>query len=1065
MPGYTLGLDIGVTSIGWAIVSNGVVERCGVHLFDAGVADAHHFDQGKDMPRAAARRQARAARRLIWRRAERKRNLLRALIRGGLLPEGDVTTPAAIDRYVKSLDGKLVPKWCKSGNHLDQQTVFYRMRAEAAVRRVELLELGRCLYHLAQRRGFLSNRKVDRSSSDDELGVVKSSIKTLQDRIDAHPVATLGALLASIDVVDERLRGRWTARSMYAHEFAVIWAQQTAHHPALSESLRQALHRAIFHQRPLKGSSHLVGKCELIPSKRRAPIAARVFQTFRVLSVINNLRLSLPNGDEIPLADEQRSVLREHLLREPELSFAAGRKLLGRLPPRSKFNLEAGGEKRIIGHRTDSTLRSLFGDRFETLTDEDREAVVADLRSIVDPDACRRRAREHWSLDDAAAERFVNTELEDGYASLSLTAIARLLPHLERELTYAEARKIEFPASFESKPATDELPPLDPPRHGGKRGRVNRPLSNVPTPAVLRALSELRTVVNAIIRRFGKPERVHVELARDLKKGRKRREEIWKRMRAREKDRKRALAAIVADGGLGTRQPKPVDIDKYLLAEECGWTCPYTGTSFGLHDLLGESSKLDIEHIWPFSRSLDNSWMNKTLCIHEENRGRKRGATPYEAYSGTPERYKQICQRVRAFKTDPYIRSEKLRRFEADAIDADEFLNRHLTETRQISRAASEYLGLLYGGPIDSDGRRRVQVSAGGATAWLRREWGLDRVLGPRHEPEGDGPEPASIGKNRADHRHHAVDAIVIAMTDAAAVKRLAAAAETSERLGSFKLFSGVEPPAPGFLDQIRARVDEIVVSHRQSRKVRGKLHGDTLYSKPHAERRRIRKELRKLTIGDVTGDAIVDIRAREAIRRKLADLGGIEPAKAFADPTNLPMVAGADGREVRLRKVRLAVDVHPKSVGRGERERFVASTQGSNHHTVIYARLDANGRETRWFDRPASLLEVYERKRLGQPIVDRTVPDGCVFKFSLAANEYIELDLPRGEGRGIFRVLNISDGDIEVRQDRDGRTGDEIKRSPGERAALRLSGAKVLKRRARKVFVNHLGQVANAGG
>src|SRR5690606_19792671 len=112
---------------------------------------------------------------------------------------------------------------------------------------------------------------------------------------------------------------------------------------------------------------------------------------------------------------------------------------------------------------------------------------------------------------------------------------------------------------------------------------------------VTRSLSEMRKVVNAIIRRYGKPELIRVELSRDLKRSRKMRERMSRENREQERRRDRAKEELLRKTAL--RQPRRSDVERLLLAEECGWICPYTGRPFGMEDLFGPHPRLDVEHI------------------------------------------------------------------------------------------------------------------------------------------------------------------------------------------------------------------------------------------------------------------------------------------------------------------------------------------------------------------------------------------------------------------------------------------------------------------------------------
>jgi CRISPR-associated endonuclease Csn1 len=1091
---FVLGLDLGVSSIGWAMIGTEVphrIIRAGVHLFEAGVdggkQDAETaMETGREKSRAMPRRNARQQRRQTWRRALRKRKILKALIRHGLFPEpiDRLASPADIDAYLKQRDAELRATWevRPEVDHRTRQVLPYRLRAEALHRKLEPYEVGRAIYHLAQRRGFLSNRKTDvEDSADDDknTGAVKKGISELDALMEAAGAETLGAYFASLDPSSKenhRIRGRWTARSMYEHEFHRIWDEQAKHHPdAMTASAMQEVRRAIFFQRPLKSQRHLIGRCSLITTKRRAPIADRLFQYFRMIQKVNDLAIIpcmkvveddidrktgeiklnpktgrpkpanriVPDPTQVPrpLTTEERNAAIE-LLSQGDASFTKLR-TAGAAPKLSRFNFENEGESKLPGLRTDGKLRNIFGERWDQLTGDGKDAVVDDCLSIVRADVMEKRGREHWQLSAENARAFARVKLEEGYANLSRAAMRKLLPELENGTRYATARKEHFPESLVSVEPVDELPPV--------AVAFDDPVS----PAVARALSEMRSVVNAIIRRYGRPEHIRIEMARDLKKGPKRRQAISKNMADRRKLRESAAWRLLKEYPNRGSSPEDVsgtDILKVLLADECNWCCPYTGRCFGWEDVFGSNPTIDIEHTWPFTRSLDDSRINKTLCDVHENRNVKRNRMPSEVYSG--DRFAEIIQRVATFKGDDAKR--KLERFQAEAIPPD-FTNRHLSESRYVSRKAAEYVALLYGGLSDEESTRRVHMTSGGLTAWLRREWGMNAILSDRNEKERD------------DHRHHAIDAIIVALTTASIVKKLQQSAARADEARSHRRFAGVEPPFD--LEDARRSIEAIVVSHRQNKKARGKFHNDSIYSKPLPENsgkagHRIRKELHKLNEKEL--DSIVDPRIRAVVRKAYDQRrleGAKDPSQAFSEEIYRPELPHGD----RVRRVRLFTTAKPKLLGssendrkhRGESKQRRVNLQ-NNHHTVIMARLDKDGKENTWVDEPVTMLEAMDRVRDGKPLISREVPEGQVFKFSLAANDYIEMDLTDGQGRAIYRILSVSKNDLEVASHTDGRTSKE-RMAAKERERVR--GSSLHKRNARKVHINYLGEVKNAGG
>lgn len=1048
---YVLGLDIGANSIGWAALKLGPDGKpcgllssqddyptMGVRVFEEGVDQYGEGD--REQTRNAQRRAARLRRRQAMRRARRLKRTFRLLQDAGLLPqfpEGAIKQAgderAARDALIKELDQKLAAKWAAVLPPDQRQVAIerlpYFLRARALDHRLEPYELGRALYHLAQRRGFQSNRKSV-PKKDEKPGEVQEAITQLDrdmqkpDPVTGQPFArTLGEYFFKIDPAQQPIRRRWTSRKMYRNEFEKIWAAQAAFSPDLQhrtvavpqikngrlqrvdQPLRDALEKALFHQRPLKSVARFIGECELEPGRKRAPVCFLDAQRFRMLQKVNDLRIRLSDSDrEAPLSDEQRQTLIKHLQENEKLTFAQIRSLL-KLPKGSEFNYERGGEKKLIGNVTFARFKGLFGDRWTALSPEEQEQAVLDLWTIQNPEALERRVRAKkgvWSRLDPSpdeAKQVAEMPLEDGYLKLSRRAIAKLLPHMERGLSFAEARGKAYPDK-QAAQALDFLPPIN----AKGTDRASNPLKEFRNPVVSRALTELRKVVNALIRVYGKPELIRVELARDLKRNRKDRAELIKRMRENEELREQARVKLV---NAGYQDPKGGDILRRRLADECGWVCPYTGRSFNMAQLM--NGEVEVEHIIPFSRSLDDSYMNKTVCYADENRN-KRDKTPYEAYGHDPVRWGEILQRMRKNVEDYGMPREKLRRFQFNAGELERFLDdftqRQLNDTRYASVKAREYLTLLYGGNLtqgkDAAGKIRVQVGAGQVTAWLRNVLGLNRIL-------GDGGE-----KTRDDYRHHAIDAMAIALTSSLTIQNLSAAASLPAWMrrngGKVRKFGQVSPPWPSFLDDVRQAVGRILVSHRVSRRVRGTLHAETFYSKPQQHNGKtyshVRRELCELKPSEV--DDIVDDAVRAAIRSRLRELGETDPRKAFdfSRPETLPTMR-CGHRINRIRKVRIRKANSTFALGKGSAARYVENE--NNHHLEIIETRDAKGK-IKWEGIVVSLFEAVRRRVEGRPVVQTDHGEGKRFLFSLVREDSIELKLTENGKPVLYRVTGFSE-------------------------------------------------------
>ena len=784
---------------------------------------------------------------------------------------------------------------------------------------------------------------------------------------------------------------------------------------------------AIFYQRPLKSASGFIGACELEPKRHRAPWALLDAQRFRLLQMVNNTRLiDLGTGEERPLTTDERERLVSALERQAQMTFPAAKKLLGFKSKQVRFNLEEGGEARFLGNRSVAALAAIFGERWWGMPRNQREAVVEDVLTIESEDALARRGVHYWRLNRQAADALAVVRLEPGYCSFSRVALAKLLPHLEQGLSVAEACDLAYPDRRASAVPHDEL------------ARLEDALPSLRNPVVARVLTELRKVVNAIVREYGKPLVVRIELAREVKRSRRGREEAAKRMRQQEQRRKVATALLLQDAGI--EHPTRDDIERVLLWQECGGQCPYTGRPIPFGKLFGPHPEFDVEHIIPFSRSFDNSFVNKTLCHAEENRRVKANRTPYEAYHGTP-RYEEILGRVRAFSG--VKAREKLRRFQDAEVEGfDDFTSRELNDTRWASRLAADYVGTLFGGRIDANGTLRVQVSSGQLTSFLRGAWELNRML------SGDS------AKSREDHRHHAVDAVTIALTAPGAVKALS---DSSERAWAerHRLFSHLPAPWANFDREVRDVIGGINISHRAERRVSGALHDETLYGVA-AERGTVvvRKPVHALT--EREADGIVDEAVRLAVQEKRRLLGDFK--KLEQDP---PTLISRAGKRVPIRRVRIRKHERVVRVGKGSRQRQVI--EGSNHHIEIVAEVDAKGRETRWIGRVVSMLQASKRlaSRPPVPVVARTVGGAERFKFSLCRGDGVLLG--DGDSPRLWIVQKISSNQtgattIVLKPPADARRVNDIPtqgriHSPN---TLRKAGA-------RKVVVDPVGNVRDA--
>jgi CRISPR-associated endonuclease Csn1 len=850
--------------------------------------------------------------------------------------------------------------------------------------------VGRALLHIAQRRGFRSGRIEEAQSAEKadekkkkELGQVKGKIAELPEEFKRAGASTIGEYWSKLDPNKKRIRGwgNWSSRQMHLEEFERVWERQAPCHPnEMTPAAYRMVKRRIFFQRPLKSQAGLIGSCELEPGHRRAPLAHLLYQRFRILQTVGDLRVVSSNRLARPLTLEERAKALALLSSEQTVTFASLKKALALRGER--FSHEAAERKSVPGNRTGCKLRNVFGAQWDSLSESDRNEIAGCVRSMDDKDALCRLAQRRWGLDSERAGLLADVVLEQGYGALSLAALRKLVPLMEQGLGYTEALERAYPDRLK-RPVKDSLPPVD--------------LRAIRNPAVIRSLTELRKVVNAIIHDYGRPERVQIELAREMKKTAETRKKIWEENEKRRKLREQATATIFKECGLG--KPSREDVDKAVLYEECHHEDPYTGASIGFCDLFGSEAKWEIEHIIPYSRCLDDSLGNKTLCDRETNR-RKGNRTPFEAFGGTPE-WEAMLERVKKFGD-----VRKRARFATEEGVEElfrQYTERQLNDTKYASRLAAEYLGLLYGGTCDELSNKRVYTVSGGVTAQIRRGWRLHSIL-------RDGPSQSEDKKPRDDHRHHAIDALVVALTSESAVQALSRASEQA-RLDHRRGFR-VDDPWAGFLDDVRHVVGAIKVSHRTNHRLRGALHAESIYSPERSgqggeRRHRIRKPLSSLSEAEVK--EIVDNEVRGAVEEKLQEVGQRDPRKAFKNGTNLPALKNRHGEPVPIRRVRIYISESTTRVGSGATERQVVTAE--NHHLAIYQGADRNG-APRWTGQVVSRLEATLRKNAREEVIAPT-DERAALVMALYKGDIVEMAVPGSEDgeRDLFVVRGFSVG------------------------------------------------------
>ncbi|UJL45642.1 type II CRISPR RNA-guided endonuclease Cas9 [Virgibacillus sp. NKC19-16] len=643
---YRIGLDIGTNSVGWSVIELALDENNKkfetVTIVDAGV---RMFDKA-EIPKTGAslaepRRLARSSRRRLRRRSERKKEIRQLLVNFDVLNEQEL-------KQLYPLQEGSVDIW--------------DIRLEGLDRLLSRQEWGRLLIHLAQRRGFKSNRKSEQS--DKETGAVLSSVKDNKERLTKY--RTVGEMWMNdpeFMKYDKRRNssGEYVfnvSRYDLEQEIVTLFESQRGFRSShATEELQEAYLKIWNHQLPFASGSAIlkkVGSCSLEPEERRIPKATYTFQYYMALDKINRIRV----GTNVePLTTEQRATILEKLFNREDLAkrksapvvkYSDIRKWI-KLDETLKFNeltydpeakLNQNEKLPFVNLNAFYQIKRVTdihtADTGETYNKDDYDAIGFALTVYKTDKDIRNYLKSSQNLAKRVfAEELIDSLLLLSYSKfghLSSKAIQNLLPHMEKGLTF--------------KKAADELGYDTTGLQKAKREKLLPPIpDDIANPVVKRALTQSRKVVNAIIKRYGSPVSVHIELARELSKTHEERNKLVKSQRA---NYERNTGAIKMLTEFGILNPKGHDIVRYKLWEEQERKCAYSQKKIPAEEFFKElkrernsAPKLDVDHILPYSQSFMDNYHNKVLVYSDENR-KKGNRIPFDYLRNRGNRWRTL---------------------------------------------------------------------------------------------------------------------------------------------------------------------------------------------------------------------------------------------------------------------------------------------------------------------------------------------------------------------------------------------------------------------------------------
>ena len=920
---YTLGLDIGIASIGWAVLGNdedGTPNRIidlGVRIFES----AEVQKTGESL--AAPRRDARSARRRLRRHRHRLERIRYLLVQQGVLTQEEMT-----HLYDKS-----------------DMVSPYQLRTEGLDRLLNAREFSKVLIHLAQRRGYQSNSTAEEAKNEKENGIIKTAILENQQRMGRGGYRTIGEMMYRDAAFWETINGiryhctrnkagdyRFTVdRASILAEVSILFeAQRRLGSPWASVEMEDAYTAILSGQRSFdegpggdspfrKGISDRVGYCTLEPTEQRAAKADATFEYFKLLQDLNHMRL-VDNSGSHPLTQQQRALLEEMAFRSANLTYGQLRKKLG-LSDEVRFaGLYYGqdtiekAEKRKWPqmqsyHKIRTALDKVSKDAIQTLTQDQLDA-IGEILTAYKADAARIEHLQSAGIPKEYYKTLLTLSFSK-YGKLSCCAMRKLIPFLQQGMRYDEACKaagLDF--------------------HGadGKVEKLSDFLNEITNPVVRRAVSQTIKVVKAVVDTYSKREEmkldaVRIELAREMHHSIKERNRMKKRQEEN-REKNEQVKAQILETKPGTRVTG-LDIVKFKLHQEQKGFCPYSGKEIK-KERLYEPGYAEVDHIIPYSRCFDDSYSNKVLVLAEENQ-QKGNCTPYEYFGANEQRWHEFSARVRASVRD-FKKRQKLLNTSFGEEQKNEFTQRNLNDTQHITRVVYNYLRNNLKFADSACAKAPVRAVNGAVTAMLRGRWGIEKMRG-----NGD--------------LHHCKDAVVIAATSDSMIKDLTKYYQEEEQrfmgkthfvdpaTGEVLTRKEFPQPWPRFREELEARLDPtnpkealmalnlstyefdpeeeippVFVSHMPKHTVTGAAHKETIRGKTETGTV-VKTALTSLKLdknGEIEGyyNPQTDPRLYQALVERLRQFDG-EGKKAFAEPFYKPKKDGTPGP--RVDKVKIA--------------------------------------------------------------------------------------------------------------------------------------------------------------
>lgn len=800
-PYIILGIDLGIGSCGWALIdtANGRIVHLGSHLWDP------PQEPKSKISKAKTRRDARSSRRAVKRTADRKKHCLELFREEGLVPED------AGREWLQTAKGDMSP---------------LESRIAALDHVLDDRAWAQALYNIASRRGYIPHGED--AEDDGEEGKVKKALKENAELMEGGGYRTIEEALCNM----KRSRNRdgdyskCVTHSQLVDEARKLFEAQRGYgnmHAGVEFEGRY-LAEVGWEKDVTDRDARVydtVGPCMYGLDGKRAAKAAYTFQLCRAYEQVCNVRIVRPDGSEESLAPETRQEIIATLFsptplkrnRNCEVKYSRLRKMLdlGSLEGFKGIPIQDEGKLHVSEPRAWKKLRSALSEGLMTRMAEDRalaDGVGSALAYASSEDSLREQLGK-LDLDDGEIDEIANgvpyrSKVFKGYGDRGMTALDMLVGAFE------ESDEVVTIYDAEKETGLYELRTSDRRERGYRLPEYRAYDPTCKNPVVLRAMGRLQKVVNAVIGKYGMPDEIHIELARELKHSKKEKAAIARGNAMRRNQRAAYRETIAELLQCDESDVTGKQLRKYGLWVEQENRDLYTGEPIDCMRMLQDQTYTEIDHILPYSRSCDDGQNNKTLTFASKNR-EKGDRSPFEWLTETGE-WDGYEARVRAAPSIPY--RKKLNLLERKLAEKQaEFIERNLTDTRYATKAALGYIENCLAFPEDTGRKRHVLAVAGGATATLTRAWGLKK-------------------DREKNDCHHALDAAVVAACDESAIIRVAKASEAKRLMRKDerkRLFADTEP-WPGFAREAEKMAEACIPTRMIDRSLSGRLYEDTVY-------------------------------------------------------------------------------------------------------------------------------------------------------------------------------------------------------------------------------------------